>query len=141
MASEGSLMTSVMYKIKWKWSREGMIIIAKKGQASSKKIYNPKSREVQMQPSITKNPSAELKIQISTKKYTKTDRITKKYKFVLFSGLLTLPFSLHICELTEGGDWKYAVGELLPTIWLPKVAIFSFNSSYIILAIALIQCY
>ena len=54
-----------------------MIITAKKGQASSKKIYNPKSREVQMQPSITKNPSAELKIQMSTKKVTKADR-TKK---------------------------------------------------------------
>ena len=80
------------------------------------RIYNPKSREVQMQPSITKKPSAELKIQIIKKKDTKTDRFTKKYKFVIFSGLLTLPFSLHICELTEGGDWKYALGELLLTI-------------------------
>ena len=57
-----------------------MIIIAKKGQASSKKIYNPKSREVQMQPSITKNPSAELKIKMSTKKVTKADRIKKHRK-------------------------------------------------------------
>ena len=30
--------------------------------------------------------------------------------------IFILPFPFHICELTERGDWKYALGELLPAI-------------------------
>ena len=78
MASEGSLMmTSVMYfvqeKVKVKpWSPGHN---CKERSKLLQRIYNPKSTEVQMQPSITKKPSAELKIQI-TKKDTKADRFT-----------------------------------------------------------------
>ena len=74
----------------WKWNcnPEAMVIIAKKG-----KEYNPKSREVQMQPSITKNPSAELKIQKSTKKDTKADRNTTNTSSSYFQDFyFTFPF-------------------------------------------------
>ena len=92
MASEGSLMmTSVMYfvqeKVKVKpWSPGHN---CKERSKLLQRIYNPKSTEVQMQPSITKNPSAELKIQRKMQKQIELQQIQIPVIFRIFN--LTFP--------------------------------------------------